>query len=236
MDIFFFQNNDVNRFRFFTFVHPYHQAPSPALTALHQQSIYPSFLPQLPVEITTFVQSFLSADDLFHLCISKIFFRQHSTQPWFYSLIQHLLTHLLIHVDFKRSSLFSQGLIIPVVLSNHIYFALDMQKAHYLMKPPCISVSWTAGFETVKQLLWLPTYNSTTTTTTTNEHKFPCDCQCLCSFYNHVNTDDFSCHIPFVLGCLYCNIHFSIPPHIAEWFNTMLHIFILAPPMTGEKN
>jgi len=163
-----------------------------------------SALEKLPVELVTLILEFLSDQDIFNLCMSKIFFRQIKTQPWFYNLIRIHLHHLLIHYDFNSSLLFHQGILVPVVFNTDIFFAVDVRKAYYLLKTPCILLPWTTSFNTIHQL-WHPQYN-TTNAPVNNLTDFPCTHKCLCVFYNNISIA--LPHIPHCQHCLYCGPHF----------------------------
>jgi len=210
------QELNIKRFTFFTFDYE-------RLTK-QQNNTQPPVSEPLPIEIVTHILSYLSKKDIFNMCIAKIFFVQINTQPWFRKLIHQLLFHLLIHTDFTEKSLLYQALIIPVIMNEHIYFAVDNYKASYLLSSQNISLSWTTSFDTIAPLLLHPEYTNKINTTTNRNpspttictiknnkalQEFPCDIHCLCHFYTHINTLDTPDHIPYSKNCQYCHSHFE---------------------------
>jgi len=140
------------------------------------------------------------------MCLSKLFFPQYSSQPWFYLFLHHVLFHLLISYDFKMNSWFKHGIFIPFTCEKKFYFALDLRKMEYINSSQCIfELSLCTSFEKVNWL-WHSNY-------TENKiligNKLLCSTRCFCNLYK-------KSWLSYSLSSIHCNqctIHFFPPEH-----------------------
>lgn len=80
------------------------------------------------------IVSYLSMQDLIHLCISKLFLPCLVNSPWFFDKINAYFIHLLACAYSKSNSLFMICNLLPTIINNTFYFSVDHSKLPYFKK------------------------------------------------------------------------------------------------------
>ena len=86
---------------------------------------------RLPEEIIYKIVSYLSIQDIIHLCISKLFLPCFVNSPWFFRKLNAYFTHLLGCAYSDSNSLFMICALHPAIVHNTFYFSVDHSKLPY---------------------------------------------------------------------------------------------------------
>ena len=89
---------------------------------------------KLPEELIRKIVSYLSMQDILHLCISKMFLPCFVNSPWFFTSLATYFNHLLAYTYSQSQNLFLLCAVYPAVVNNRFYIAVDHQKLPYFKK------------------------------------------------------------------------------------------------------
>lgn len=103
-------------------------------TSFIDQNSHTTLNKALPNEIIYIIVSYLSMQDLMHLCISKLFLPCLINSPWFFDKINAYFTHLLASAYSDSNNLFIICALLPTIINNTFYFSVDHSKLPYFKK------------------------------------------------------------------------------------------------------
>lgn len=100
-------------------------------TTFISQNSHTTLNKNLSEELIYKITTYLSIQDILHLCISKLFLPCFVNSPWFFDKMSAYFTHLLASAYSESNSLFMICAVSPAIVQNTFYFSIDHSKLPY---------------------------------------------------------------------------------------------------------
>ena len=84
--------------------------------------------------------------DILNLGISKVFLPSLLTMPWYIDKLKHYQLHLICQTYIHELSLFLNCVIIPVIINQKFYFAVDTLRLFFFAYSTKVSKNSLFGF------------------------------------------------------------------------------------------
>lgn len=128
--------------------------------------------------------SYLSKEDFYRLCSSSIFLPMLILQPWYSTIMERSLFHLILNNDLKNHKLFLKGILIPRAYQNNYYFIIDLKKLLFFnFQDKIFKISFLTSFNRLHSIYLSSVFESSAYLNDTIALLMNCNDSCLCSLY-----------------------------------------------------